>query len=350
MKKAMETFSVEEKEKITALGSDSYVLGKSVNTIKQDLDGDYLLLKQKELVEKAKKARLENVQNGAKRQLNAQNIQSDFVGSPNEYKVEISEVRLQNQFLKKLKNEEDKSAPLGSAVLKKGGFSCRSQDVLLRLIELRNSEDEEFQEAFKKELNRRLRRKECYRITQNRVRKLLATSSSEAAPQIYKTTLGWAPAEYFDNLPSEEDVKRLREEHKQQIEKMKKDPPSQFYVALRPLLDISPANISRIQLAEKAIALNVANNKENWEQAAKRFVQEQKAFKETQYPCYATKECEASDKYNLRMAYYILAPEPKIEKKGELPCEVLSILDCKKVLEPETDLTERSEAIRNKVH
>ncbi|MCD8339410.1 MAG: hypothetical protein LUC43_04325 [Burkholderiales bacterium] len=89
-------------------------------------------------------------------------------------------------------------------------------------------------------------------------------------------------------------------------------PPPQYYTIFRPLLNISPANPSRIELAEKAIAINAKEKGLSWDAAAKDFVAEQQELSKAEYSCLKDKSCENLNTLARIMAGYILAPDPKL--------------------------------------
>ena len=70
--------------------------------------------------------------------------------------IEISEISMQDHYLRALRTELKRPVPLGTATLGKGVLTCRKKDNLIALDELEHQNVE----AFKKGKARKLRRKD----------------------------------------------------------------------------------------------------------------------------------------------------------------------------------------------
>lgn len=265
VKDAVSSLSKADAAKVAALGGDKYLLGKTLNKVSKQLPADYYNYEINELVEHARLNRNFNLAQANKGELTPETVRSDFAESPEEKSIEISEISMQDHYLRALRTELKRPLPLGTATLGKGVLTCRKKDNLIALDELESQNAE----AFKKE------------------------------------------------------------KAQEKLTYLKNHPAPQFYHVFRPLLDISAKNPTRIKLAQKAILINMAQHKESWDQATARFVQEQRDFARSEYSCSFEKDCSENQKGNLRMAYYIHTAAPKNVKVGTLPCEISNVSGCR---------------------
>lgn len=326
VKEAMNSLSKNEVAKVTALGGDKYLVGKTLNKLKLGLARDYQNFEINQLAEHAKINRAFNLELASKGELSSESVRSDFAESPEEKAIEISELSLQDHYLRTLRTELKRPLPLGSGLLDKGVLTCRKKENLIALDQLERSDIT----AFKKEKTRKLKRKECHEMKRAAMLTLREIGEGLGGKTIFRTARGWVYAKDLKDRTSKEELEKLREEAQSKLNSLKENPAPQFYSVFRPLIEISPKNPSRIKLAEKAILLNMEKYKETWEQASQRFVNEQKEFARSEYQCKFENNCSKNQSYNLRMASYILAETPKNMKAGRLPCSISQVQACKK--------------------
>ena len=325
VKDAVSSLSKADAAKVAALGGDKYLLGKTLNKVSKQLPADYYNYEINELVEHARLNRNFNLAQANKGELTPETVRSDFAESPEEKSIEISEISMQDHYLRALRTELKRPLPLGTATLGKGVLTCRKKDNLIALDELESQNAE----AFKKEKARKLRRKECHEMKRPAKLTLRAEEKGFGGKTIFRTARGWVDArDLTDRTPAEE-LAKMREEAQEKLTYLKNHPAPQFYHVFRPLLDISAKNPTRIKLAQKAILINMAQHKESWDQATARFVQEQRDFARSEYSCSFEKDCSENQKGNLRMAYYIHTAAPKNVKVGTLPCEISNVSGCR---------------------
>ncbi len=140
--------------------------------------------------------------------------------------------------------------------------------------------------------------------------------------------MGWiAPSDVVAKSTAQEleDLKDAQDFANRKLQQ----PPPQFYTIFRPLLNLSPANPTRVALAEKAISLNAKEKGLKWDQAAKDFVIEQQNLSKAEYDCIKDHFCDRLDFLSKIMAGYVLAEDPTPPKDAkQLPCEVLAVSDC----------------------
>jgi hypothetical protein len=325
VKDAVSSLSKADAAKVAALGGDKYLLGKTLNKVSKQLPADYYNYEINELVEHARLNREFNLAQANKGELTPETVRSDFAESPDEKAIEISEISMQDHYLRALRTELKRPVPLGTATLGKGVLTCRKKDNLIALDELEHQNVE----AFKKEKARKLRRKECHEMKRPAKLTLRAEDKGFGGKTIFRTARGWVDAKDLTDRTPAEELARMREDAQEKLTYLKSHPAPQFYHVFRPLLDISAKNPTRIKLAQKAILINMSQHKESWNQAVARFVQEQQDFARSEYACTFDKDCSENQKGNLRMAYYIHTPAPKNVKAGSLPCEISRVSGCR---------------------
>ena len=160
VKDAVSSLSKADAAKVAALGGDKYLLGKTLNKVSKQLPADYYNYEINELVEHARLNREFNLAQANKGELTPETVRSDFAESPDEKAIEISEISMQDHYLRALRTELKRPVPLGTATLGKGVLTCRKKDNLIALDELEHQNVE----AFKKGKARKLRRKECHEM------------------------------------------------------------------------------------------------------------------------------------------------------------------------------------------
>lgn len=320
----MSSLSQSEAAMVQALGGEKYLLGKTLNVVKSKLDGDYKNFEINQLIEHARLNREFNLNQLKKGELTAANVRSDFADSDEEKQIEIAELSQGDRYQRLVRAESKKAMPLGSAVLEKGVLSCRKKEDLIAL----NSLEKENPAAFEKQKKLKIRRKECHLMKKKATMTLRSEAEGFAGQPIYLTARGWVEGKDLTERTSKEELDNLREVANAKLNALIDLPAPQFYSRLRPLFDISPKNVSRIKLAQKAIAINMEENKLPWKQAALKFLEEQKEFARSEYLCQFENSCQKNKQANLRMAHYILAPDPKNIKLGTLPCEVSKVSGC----------------------
>lgn len=325
VKEAMSSLSKADAAKVAALGGDKYLLGKTLNKVSKQLPSDYYRYEINELIEHARLNRNFNLSLANKGELNTETVRSDFAESPEEKSLEIAEISMQDHYLRALRTELKRPVPLGTATLGKGVLTCRKKDNLIALDEL----EAQNTDAFKKEKARKLKRRECHEMKRPARLTLRAEDKGFGGKTIFRTARGWVDAkDLADRTPADE-LKKMRIEAQEKLTELKSHPAPQFYQVFRPLLDISEKNPTRIKLAQKAILLTMDQNKESWDQASARFLQEQQDFARSEYACTFEKECTENEKGNLRMAFYIHSAVPKNQKAGKLPCEISKVPGCR---------------------
>lgn len=321
---ALSSLSQSEAAKVQALGGEKYLIGKTLSKVKSKLDGDYKNFEIKQLIEHARLNREFNLSQMKKGELTAENIRSDFAENDEEKKLEFAELSQGDRYLRLVRAESKKAVPLGSAVLEKGVLSCRKKEDLISLDKLERENAAEFE----KQKKLKIRRKECHLMKKKATMTLRTEAEGFGGQPIFLTARGWVDGKDLSQRTPQEELDRLREEANSKLNSLIELPAPQFYHALRPLFDISPKNVSRIKLAQKAIAINMAESKLPWNQAALKFLEEQKEFARSEYMCQFENSCQKNEQANLRMAHYILAPAPKDVKFGALPCEISKVSGC----------------------
>lgn len=182
--------------------------------------------------------------------------------------------------------------------------------------------------SFNKDKNRKLRRKECHVLPKEIKLRIREIKKLEKGGEVYQTARGWLSVKDVKTKPSKEELDELRKEQTAVLEQLKNHPSPAFYNSYRSLLNLSEADKTRTELANKAIAINMKEFGEDWTTASKRLVKEQQVFNASEYKCFFQKDCSENEKLNLRMAHYVLTPEESGIKYGTLPCEIRKGAKC----------------------
>ena len=105
VKDAVSSLSKADAAKVAALGGDKYLLGKTLNKVSKQLPGDYYNYEINELVDHARLNRNFNLAQANKGELTPETVRSDFAESPEEKSIEISEISMQDHYLRALRTE-----------------------------------------------------------------------------------------------------------------------------------------------------------------------------------------------------------------------------------------------------
>lgn len=322
VKSAAKSFDKNENVKITALGGNSYLIGKTVNSVKKRLESDYHSFEIKQLLENTRFNRKNNLDLFGKGKLTADEVKSDAVLSQREKQNELAELSAYANYVKNVQRESSRVLPLGSAVVAKGALTCRRFSDLEALLAAGDTP------SFNKDKNRKIRRKECHILPKEIKLRIREIKKLEKGGEVYHTAHGWLSVKDVKTKPSKEELDELRKEQTLVLEQLKNHPSPAFYNGYRSLLNLSDADKTRTELANKAIAINMKEFGEDWTTASKRLVKEQQEFNASEYKCFFQKDCSENEKLNLRMAHYVLTPEESGIKYGTLPCEIRKGAKC----------------------
>ncbi len=330
VKAATRLFDKSETEKIDELGGNSYLVGKTVNSVKKNLDQDLLDMKKDSLIEEVRLQRSENIKKAARQTVKPADIQSNFAKDAGEINVEINELNEYRKYLSALDNVDRQVNPLGFLTADTVAVFCDTPENAYELVSVKDNA-----KTYTQELNKKASTNECRKLEVAKNRKTgsryeIREQTRIEKTMVYRTGLGWIAAPEVVSVSTDEELDSIREERKKQAESLLQ-PPAQFYSIFRPLLNISPNNPTRIALAKKAIGLIAQENNVSWEQASMSFIQQQKRYSKAELDCYQEKNCTTVEGQARIMAGYILADDPKEAVNDKiLPCEVLAISGCKK--------------------
>ena len=112
VKDAVSSLSKADAAKVAALGGDKYLLGKTLNKVSKQLPSDYYNYEINELVDHARLNRDFNLAQANKGELTLETVRSDFAESSEEKSIEISEISMQDHYLRALRTElKETSSP-----------------------------------------------------------------------------------------------------------------------------------------------------------------------------------------------------------------------------------------------
>ena len=320
---ALKLFDKKQVDEIQMMGGDKYLIGKTVDSVKANLSEDFANFKADEYINNSMLLRKQNLEFAAKGKLTMENVKYLEAQNDNEKKVFIHEANEHVKWLNKIKKAENAPEPKGNITPIKGTMACGDLKSAIQLA------DPETKEAIKTRL---IRRKICRPINKELEYIIRDTKPSENQGTFYRIRAGWIPEKGIKERTSQEQLDQLKEKQKAAFQKILENPPSQFYTRLRPILDVSPQNLSLLIQAEKGIAVLADQKKVSWEEAAKDFIRMQVALQKAEVKCQFEGSCEDLQITNRQLAKLILAEKPKKALKGSLPCEILPISGCRKLL------------------
>lgn len=323
---ALKLFDKKQVEEIQLMGGEKYLLGKSVDNVKANLGEDFANFKADEFINNSMLLRKQNLDLAAKGKLTMENVGYLEAKNDNEKKVFINESKEHLKWLNKIKRAEKAPELQGNIVPLKGTMACGDLKSAVQLA------DPETKETIKKRL---IRRKICRPINKELEYIIRDVKPSESQGTFYRIRAGWIPEKAIKERTTEEQLAQLKEKQKAEFQKLLTTPPSQFYTRLRPVLDVSPQNPSLLIQAEKAIAVLAEQKKLSWKEAAKDFIRMQVAMQKAEVQCQFEGSCEELQLTNRQLAKLLMAEQPKKPLKGALPCEILPISGCKKLLSEE---------------
>ncbi len=326
VEEALKLFDKKQVEEIQLMGGEKYLIGKTVDNVKANLGEDFATFKADEYINNSMLLRKQNLDFAAKGKLTMENVGFLEAKNDNEKKVLINESKEHLRWLNKIKRAEKAPEPKGNIVPLKGTMACGDLRSAVQLA------DPDTKDTIKKRL---IRRKICRPINKELEYIIRDIKPSENQGTFYRIRAGWIPEKAIKERTTEEQLAQLKEKQKAGFQKLLTTPPAQFYTKLRPMLDISPQNPSLLVQAEKGIAVLAGQKRVSWEEAAKDFIRMQVALQKAEVKCQFEGSCEDLQLTNRQLAKLILAEQPKKALKGPLPCEILPISGCKKLLSEE---------------
>jgi hypothetical protein len=307
--------------RVSEMGGDNYFIGKTANYVKNNLDRDYEDFKADQFLAKKAKERDENLRLAREKKLTIENVVAPGATTDNEKKVYVNEARHYVEWLDRIAKLSNFSDIHGRIAPNKGAPLCRDITTLLKY--------EEADDAGKKQL---IAKKQC-RLIKKSIVQMPREQTSYQGREFVRVRGGWLAMETVENKSTPEELEKIREGRRETVRKMMDNPPIFVYTKLRPLLEVSPHDRVHQQQAESAIAAVMSQQKKSWEDAGRILVILQQQMKAEEIKCLRDKECKGLASANRELAKLLLASAAAPADKGELPCEILSIVECKPALE-----------------